>query len=70
MAKRVVEGEVANEVTEATITTEEKKVRIHVVEPIDCIIAGVPYVFAKDKDVTVPEDVAAILTYSKKAYRL
>lgn len=55
---------------EIRITTGVKNVRIHTVEEINSIISCVPYTFAKDKDVMVPSDVAAILCYAKKAYRL
>lgn len=59
----VVEAEVTS------VTAATKKVTIHTVEDIDSIIASVPYKFSKDKDVTVPSDVAAILCFSRKAYR-
>lgn len=54
----------------ATVSTAKKNVKIRVIEDIDCIIACKPYQYAKDKEVTVPSDVAAILCYAKKAYRL
>lgn len=54
----------------AKVTTEKKKVKIRVMEDVDCLIACVPYQFTKDKEVAVPSDVAAILCYAKKAYRL
>lgn len=47
-----------------------KKVTIHTVDDVDCIVAGTPYKMAKDKTFKVPSDVAAILTNAKKAYRL
>ena len=56
--------------TEATVSTGKKNVKIRVVEDIDCLIACKPYQFAKDKEVSVPVDVAAILCYANKAYRL
>lgn len=55
---------------EATVSTNKKTVKIRVVEDIDCLIACKPYKIAKDKEATVPTDVAAILCYAKKAYRL
>lgn len=55
---------------EATISTGKKNVKIRTAEDIDCIIACKPYKIAKDKEVSVPMDVAAILCYAKKAYRL
>lgn len=45
-------------------------VKIHTLEEVNCVIAGIPYVFAKGKDAKVPSDVAAILTNSQKAYRI
>lgn len=54
------------EVAEAPV----KKVKIHATEDIDCFIAGTPVTISKDKDAEVPSDVAAILCFSKKAYRL
>ena len=47
-----------------------KLVKIHAMEPIDSIIAGKPYFLAKDRDHSVPSDVAAILVNGKKAYRI
>lgn len=47
-----------------------KKVRIHCIEEVDCIIAGVAYNFPKGKEVDVPADVAAILNNSQRAYRM
>lgn len=55
---------------EVRVTTSVKKVKIHTVEEINSIISCIPYTFAKDKDVIVPSDVAAILCFAKKAYRL
>lgn len=61
---------VKNKAPEAVVSTSKKNVKIRVVEDIDCLIACVPYKIAKDKEVSVPADVAAILCYAKKAYRL
>ena len=47
-----------------------KLVKIHAMESIDSIIAGKPYFLAKDRDHSVPSDVAAILVNGKKAYRI
>lgn len=54
------------EVAEAPV----KKVKIHATEDIDCFIAGTPVSIRKDKEAEVSSDVAAILCFSKKAYRL
>lgn len=58
------------QIAEVVVTTEVKKVKIQAVEEISCIIAGKPYRLQKDKQHLVPTDVAAILCYSKKAYRV
>lgn len=55
---------------EAEVTTEVKKVKIRATEEIDCIIACKPVKVKKDKEVTVSSDVAAILCFAGKAYRL
>lgn len=54
----------------AVVSTGKKNVKIRPVEDIDCLIACKPYKLYKDKEVSVPSDVAAILCYAKKAYRL
>ena len=59
-----------NDAPEATVSTGKKNVKIRATEDIDCIIACKPYTIAKDKEALVPVDVAAILCYGKKAYRL
>lgn len=73
-----VENPIEEVVPENTIEAPEvevnevkvKKVKIHTLEEIDCIVAGNHISLRKDKDVEVSADVAAILCYSKKAYRL
>lgn len=47
-----------------------KKTRVHCVENVDCIIAGNRYKFPKGKETEVPDDVAAILSSAKKAFRM
>ena len=59
-----------NETATATVSTVRKTVKIRAVEDINCLIACKPYAIAKDKEASVPVDVAAILCYAKKAYRL
>ena len=54
----------------AQVKATVKKVRIHCIEEVDCIIAGVAYNFPKGKEVDVPADVAAILNNSQRAYRM
>lgn len=52
------------------VTTEVKKVKIRATEDIDCLIACQPVKVKKDKEATVASDVAAILCFAGKAYRL
>ena len=47
-----------------------KKTRVHCVENVDCIVAGNRYKFPKGKETEVPDDVAAILSSAKKAFRM
>lgn len=47
-----------------------KKTRIHCVENVDCIVADNRYKFPKGKETEVPDDVAAILSSAKKAFRM
>ena len=47
-----------------------KKVKIRAMESIDCYIANTPYRMVKDKEYSVPTDVAAILVNSRKAYKI
>ena len=54
----------------AQVKPAVKKVRIHCIEEVDCIIAGVAYNVPKGKEVDVPADVAAILNNSQRAYRM
>ena len=54
----------------STQAATPKLVKIHAMESIDSIIAGKPYFLAKDRDHSVPSDVAAILVNGKKAYRI
>lgn len=55
---------------EVTVTAGAKKVKVQVVEDVNCIVACVPYNLKKDKAHLVPSDVAAILCNAKKAYRI
>ena len=50
--------------------TTSKKVKVLASEDIDCIVGGVAYAISKDKEATLPSDVAAILCFAGKAYRL
>lgn len=59
-----------SEAPAAVVSTGKKNVKIRPVEDIDCLIACKPYRLYKDKEASVPSDVAAILCYAKKAYRL
>lgn len=55
---------------EVTVTTGAKKVNITLMEDADCIIACNSYKMTKGKTYKVPSDVAAILCYAGKAYRV
>lgn len=55
---------------EAQVQTSKKSVKIHITESVDCYIAQVRYNLQKDKDYSVPSDVAAVLVTAKKAYRI
>lgn len=71
--KEVVEVEVEPEVKKPTAAVTgkvTKKTRIHCVENVDCIVAGNRYKFPKGKETEVPDDVAAILSSAKKAFRM
>lgn len=71
--KEVVEVEVEPEVKEPTVSVTgkvTKKTRVHCVENVDCIIAGNRYKFPKGKETEVPDDVAAILSSAKRAFRM
>lgn len=57
------------EVAEVAITPTIKKVTITALCDIDCWVGGVHYVIRDKKQMSVPSDVAAILTTSRKAYR-
>ena len=54
---------------EVAVTTTIKKVTITALCDIDCWVGGVHYVIRDKKQMSVPSDVAAILTTSRKAYR-
>lgn len=71
--KEVVEVEVEPEVKKPTVSVTgkvTKKTRVHCVENVDCIIAGNRYKFPNGKETEVPDDVAAILSSAKKAFRM
>ena len=70
---KVEEAKIEPEVTNPTAAVTgkvTKKTRIHCVENVDCIIAGNRYKFPKGKETEVPDDVAAILSSAKKAFRM
>lgn len=51
------------------IKKSAKSVAFYALEDIDAWVGGTHYQLRKDKEHTVPEDVAAILTNSRKGYR-
>ena len=70
---KVEEAKIEPEVTKPTVAVTgkvTKKTRVHCVENVDCIIAGNRYKFPKGKETEVPDDVAAILSSAKKAFRM
>lgn len=68
-APKAPEAPKAPAAPKAEVAKGTKMVKIHTTEEVDCIIAGIPYVIAKNKDAQVPADVAAILVNAQKAYR-
>ena len=70
---KVEEAKIEPEVKKPTAAVTgkvTKKTRIHCVENGDCIVAGNRYKFPKGKETEVPDDVAAILSSAKKAFRM
>lgn len=70
---KVEEVKIEPEVKKPTAAVTDKvtkKTRIHCVENVDCIVAGNRYKFPKGKETEVPDDVAAILSSAKKAFRM
>lgn len=70
---KVEKAKIEPEVTKPTAAVTgkvTKKTRIHCVENVDCIVAGNRYKFPKGKETEVPDDVAAILSSAKKAFRM
>lgn len=70
---KVEEVKIEPEVTKPTAAVTgkvTKKTRIHCVENVDCIVADNRYKFPKGKETEVPDDVAAILSSAKKAFRM
>lgn len=70
---KVEEAKIEPEVKKPTAAVTgkvTKKTRIHCVENVDCIIAGNRYKFPKGTETEVPDDVAAILSSAKKAFRM
>lgn len=53
---------------EQQVTT--KDVKIHTLEEVDCWVGGNHYQLRKDRDFSVPSDVASVLTNARKAYRI
>lgn len=51
------------------IKKSAKSVAFYALEDIDAWVGGTHYQLRKDKEHKVPEDVAAILTNSRKGYR-
>ena len=47
-----------------------KPVKIHTLEEVDCWVGGNHYQLRKDRDHSVPPDVAAVLVNARKVYRI
>lgn len=47
-----------------------KPVKVHTLEEVDCWIGGNHYQLRKDRDHSVPPDVAAVLVNARKVYRI
>lgn len=61
---------VVNTEQEVTVIKKSaKSVAFYALEDIDAWVGGTHYQLRKDKEHKVPEDVAAILTNSRKGYR-
>ena len=60
----------SQESTTATVTAPIVRVKVHIMEEVDSLVAGTRYSYAKGKEVAVPSDVAAILVNARKAYRI
>lgn len=70
---KVEEAKIEPEVKKPTAAVTgkvTKTTRIHCVENVDCIVVGNRYKFPKGKETEVPDDVAAILSSAKKAFRM
>lgn len=66
----VVVGGRGRAAEEIAVVTGVKKVKIQVIEKVDCLVARVPYQLEKGKVYSVPSDVAAVLCNANKAYRI
>lgn len=64
------EEETVEATPEVRVTSAVKQVKVRAIEDIDCIVACTPYKIAKDTEALIPSDVAAILVFAHKAYRL
>ena len=54
----------------SVVKTETKLVKVRTIEDIDCFIGGTRYNIRKDREASVPTDVAAILTTARKVFRI
>jgi hypothetical protein len=54
----------------SVVKTETKLVKVRTIEDIDCFIGGTRYTIRKDREASVPTDVAAILTTARKVFRI
>ena len=67
----VDEANTVDEKAVEVVTTKPiKNVAIHLTEDVESTVAGIRYSGKRDKEISVPSDVAAILVNAKVAYRV
>ena len=60
----------AKKESKPTLNTKVPTVKVRAMEDIDATIGGKSYVIRKDREASVPTDVACVLVNSKLAYRI
>ena len=64
------DGSIEENAEVSVVEEDVRMVKVRAAEDIECIIAGVAVSIRNGDEQEVPSDVAAILCYSGKAYRL
>lgn len=54
----------------SVVKTETKMVKVRAIEDVDCYIGGTRHTIRKDREASVPTDVAAILSSARKVFRI